>query len=169
MKLNIKKITSVLLIVLLCSAIYLNLSHNSKNENGDRAKILGEAAYVNNNVEIEEPEPFSARRIERQKAKEQALELIEQVITDDTSDAETIKNAQQRKIIIAENMIKESDSETVLNAKGFEKVLVTIGEDGATVLVCMDTLLPAQVVQIQEAVSSAAGILPEKIKIVLSR
>ena len=167
MKLNGKKIITVLLLVLLCTAIFMNRQSNSNDE--DKAKILGEAAYVNNNVKIEEPEPFSGKRIERQRVKEQALELIEQVLSDTSSDEETRKEAQNKKIVIAENMVKEVDCETVLNAKGFENILVTISGDEATVIVNMSSLLPAQVVQIQEAVSSSSGILPEKIKIVLYR
>lgn len=167
MKFSGKKIISVLLIAMLCTAIFLNWKSNAGE--GDKAKMLGEAAYVNNDVKIEEQEPFSAKRIERQKAKEEALELIEQVLLDDVSDEETKKEAQSKKIAIAESMVKESDCETVLNAKGFENILVTISGEEATVIVDMGSLLPAQVVQIQEAVSSLAGILPEKIKIVLSR
>ena len=169
MKLNGKKIMSILLIGMLCTAIFLNWNYNTKHEDEDLAKVLGEAAYVNNDVKIDEPEPFSAKRIERQSAKERALELIEEVLNDESSDAEAKKEAQAEKIKIAGNMVKEVDCETVIGAKGFKNVLVTIGEDGATVLVQESTLLPAQVVQIQEAVSSSTGISPEKIKIVLSR
>lgn len=167
MKFSGKKIMSVLLIGLLCTAIFLNWKSNGTED--DKAKILGEAAYVNNDVKIEEQEPFHDKRIERQKAKEQALELIEQVLNDQSSDTDVKKEAQTKKIAIAENIVKESDCETILDAKGFKDVLVTISGEDATVIVNSASLLPAQVVQIQEAVSSSSGILPEKIKIVLSR
>lgn len=169
MKLNGKKIMSIALIGLLCTAIYMNWNHNSKAENEDLAKVLGEAAYVNNDVKLEEPDMFSDKRIERQTAKEQALELIEQILSDESCDKETRTKAQTEKLTIAENLIKETDCETVLVAKGFENILVTLNADSATVIVQSSTLIPTQIVQIQEVVSSSTGISPEKIKIVLSR
>lgn len=168
MKLSGKKIMSIALIGLLCVSIYLNWGYNTK-DNNDSAKILGEAAYVNNNVIIEEQDEFSKSRIDRQKSREYSLELIEEILNDETADSETKKNAQQEKLRISKAITQEADSEAILKGKGFENVLISIDGDSANVLVKAESIIPAELAQIQEVVSSYSGISPEKIKIILSR
>ena len=170
-KINSKKMISVALIGLLCCAIYLNWNYNSSQDltENDKAKLLGEAAYVNNDVTVKEPDRFELQRTEREKNREYALEIIDETLQDASSDEETKKNARTKKLQIADYMIAEADCETILKGKGFEDVLVTLNNDEANVLIKSETLVPIQMAQIQEVISSATGISPEKIKIVLSR
>ena len=168
MKLNGKKVISILLVGLLCTAIFLNYNYN--NDEKDNAKLLGDAAYVNNDVFVEdEMDTVSALKLERQKAKEYSISLLDKIIKDEMSSAEAKNNAQNEKIKIANSIVNESDCETILTSKGFENVIVTINNDLATVSLKSDTLLPAQLAQIQEIVSTSAKISPENIKIILSR
>lgn len=170
MKLSGKKVMSILLIGLLCTAIFLNYNYNNEDGTKDNAKLLGEAAYVNNDVLVEdEIDSLSSLKLERQKAKEYSLSLLDKIINDEKSSLEAQNNAQNEKIKIANSIVNESDCETILTAKGFENVIVTISDNTATVSLKSDALVPAQVAQIQEIVSTSGKIPPENIKIILSR
>lgn len=170
MKFNGKKIMSVTLVIMLCAAIYLNYNYNKDGSNGDTAKLLGEAAYVNNDVTVEDNiDTFESQKTEREKSKEYAMELLDEVISNEKSTADIIKEAQSKKIRIAESIVHEADCEAVLKSKGFSNVLITITDEMATVSLKVENLIPAQIAQIQEVISSTAKISPENIKIVLSR
>ena len=68
--------------------------------------------------------------------------------------------------LIAERMEKEAAIETLVKAKGFEKVVAVMGDKDITVVVKADELLPSQILQIQDAVISQTEISLENIKIV---
>ncbi len=169
MKVNGKKIMSIALIGLLCTAIYLNWTYSSEDENGgDTAKILGEAAYVNNDIQLEEGDIYADKRLEREKAREQSLELIEQVLADATADEETRKTAQQEKLDIANAIEFEATCESLLKSKGFNEVMVSITGQQAVVCVNVETLIPTEIAQVQDIISSTSGIEPSEIKIILA-
>lgn len=81
-------------------------------------------------------------------------------------DAETKAAATEKMTVIAERMEKESAIETLIKAKGFEKVIVIIGDNDTNIVVESDDLLPSQILQIQDAVTSQIEISLENIKIV---
>mgnify|MGYP003434890052 CR=1 FL=1 len=67
---------------------------------------------------------------------------------------------------VAERMEKEASIETLIKAKGFEKVVAVIGDKDVTVIVSAEALLPSQTLQIQDAVTSQTEISLQNIKIV---
>lgn len=169
MKVNGKKVMSIALVGLLCTAIYLNWTYSGADKSeDDTAKILGEAAYVNSDMQLDEGDVYADKRMEREKAREQSLELIEQVLTDNTADEGTRKTAQEEKLSIANAIQHEATCETLLKSKGFPDVMVSITGKQAVVCINVKTLIPTQIAQVQDVISSTAGIEPEEIKIVLS-
>lgn len=160
---------SVTLIGLLCTAIYLNWAYSNSDEGkSDTAKLLGEAAYVNSDVKVDDGDMFEEKRIERETAREKSLRLIGEILADDTADQATKDTAQKEKLKIANDIEYEATSETILKSKGFKDVLVTLTGSQAVVCINAESLIPTQVAQVQDVVSSTAGISPDEIKIVLA-
>ena len=84
--------------------------------------------------------------------------------------------SEQQKQTAIEDMIrltdvaeKETAAEILLEAKGFEDVVVSISESGVDVVVNAETLTDAQCAQIEDIVTRKTGALPENIIIQCSR
>ena len=64
-------------------------------------------------------------------------------------------------------MQQESDIESMITSKGFEKCIAVInGESASIVVKCSETLTPAELAQINTAVYEVAGIEPVNVTIV---
>lgn len=101
----------------------------------------------------------------RAKNKETLLEII---------NSQAISEAQKQEAI--ENMIqltdiaeKETAAEILLEAKGFEDVVVSISSSGVDVVVGAETLTDAQCAQIEDIVTRKTGTAPENIIIQCSK
>lgn len=84
--------------------------------------------------------------------------------------------SEQQKQTAIEDMIrltdvaeKETAAEILLEAKGFEDVVVSISESGVDVVVDAETLTDAQCAQIEDIVTRKTGASPENIIIQCSR
>ena len=67
---------------------------------------------------------------------------------------------------IALDIENESNIETLILAKGFEKCVAVVNGDSASVIVKCSGLLPSDIAQISEIVYEQAGILPANLKII---
>ncbi len=162
---SFKKISILFLAVLLCISIGLNWNYNEK-ESGDTAKLLGKAAYVSSNLEVEEND-YESQKIKCEIAREKALALLEEVLQNPASDKKQYDEAQAKKLAIASAIEAEALSCVQLESKGYADAVVYITADGASVYLPDTELSAVQVLQIQEIVASTANLLPEKIKIAL--
>ena len=109
---------------------------------------------------------FSATEISRQKARDEALEVLQAVVesVDSSEDAKT--EALAGISAIAEEIQKEANIESLLKAKGFEQCVAVLNGDSITVVVSADTLQPAQLAQINAAVYEQTGIAPAGVTII---
>lgn len=110
---------------------------------------------------------FSSVAVSRQKARDEALEVLASV-AENAEASEQVKNDALASIAaLAKEMQYESDIESLIVAKGFEDCIAIINGDTASIVVkCPDTLLPAQIAQINEIVYSQASIVPANITII---
>ena len=101
----------------------------------------------------------------RAKNKETLLEII-----NSTSISEEQKqNAIEGMIALTEIAEKETAAEILLEAKGFEDVVVSISETGVDVVVNAETLTEAQCAQIEDIVTRKTGTATENIIIQCSK
>ena len=110
---------------------------------------------------------FSSVAVSRQRARDEALEVLNAVVDNEKADqavkAEALKEIQT----IAKEMEQEANIESVLVSKGFEQCVAVISGDSANVVVKHDgALQPAQLAQINAAVYEQTGIEPINITIV---
>ena len=109
---------------------------------------------------------FSATQISRQRARDEALEVL-QAVVDNTASSETAKNEALASIAaIADEIQKEANIESLITAKGFDQCVAVLNGDTATVIVRADTLQVAQIAQINAVVYEQTGILPSGITII---
>ena len=109
---------------------------------------------------------FSATQINRQKARDEALEVLQSVV--ESSDANDAMKAEALESIsaIAEEIQKESNIESLITAKGFEQCVAVLNGDTACIVVSADELQVAQIAQINAIVYEQTGILPSAITII---
>ncbi|MFI3206851.1 MAG: SpoIIIAH-like family protein [Clostridia bacterium] len=111
---------------------------------------------------IENSDALAQARIERQTSRDEALEILDDILDDDDADTDTKKTAIEQSSLIAQNMIKETTAENLIKAKGVEDAVVFISEDNCTVVAknAEENLLI-----IQEIIINQTGFALEQIQI----
>lgn len=182
MKFRKKQIILAALILALGTAVYLNWQFSSSQDLIDENSImstkeLGEAQFVNNNSvekpeeKIEEPknfsEYFSKAKTTRQKARDEATEMIKEILEDANSSEQAKSDAVKQASDLAKNIEQEANIENLIRAKGITDCLAFIQNDECSVVVGGgETMSESLAVTIKDIISGQGGIAPEKIKIV---
>lgn len=192
MKLGRKQLVLASLVLALGAAVYLNWQFSgvkalpTAGETTPAAGAtagpetqLGAAQLVNSvyvetvSDDLEERVPVAAKpaadvfaeaRVSRQTSRDQALELLDDVLEDAAADTEAKKAAVDQAAVIAQNILKETNVENLLKAKGFEECIATLSDEGCSVVVS-GTLEASQTLIIQEVVMEQTGVTADKIKI----
>ncbi|MBQ4111216.1 MAG: SpoIIIAH-like family protein [Clostridia bacterium] len=110
---------------------------------------------------------FSSVEVSRQRARDEALEVLNAVVdNDDASDA--VKAEAMAEIqTIAKEMSQETNIESILMSKGFAQCLAVINGGSANIVVRTDgQLQSSQLAQINAVVYEQAGIEPINITVV---
>ncbi|MBQ7384588.1 MAG: SpoIIIAH-like family protein [Clostridia bacterium] len=130
--------------------------------NGD----IGETSATTPPPSTDADSYFSSVQINRQRTRDEAIEVLQSVV-DNQSSTETAKNEALAEINkLATVMETEANIETLIIAKGFEECVAVISGESASIVVSSDGLIPAQISQINEIVYQQAGILPVNITII---
>ncbi len=107
---------------------------------------------------------FAASQLSRQKARDEAMEVLQGVIDNENSDEEAKATALADIAKMAEDMEAEANVETLIMSKGFAQCVAVISDKGISVVVDVDetALTAAQVAQINAIVYEQTGITPDK-------
>ena len=167
------QIAVAVMLVALGAAIWLNTKYLPSS-----TKYLGEASYVNTTEDEGESVQTSAKpqnetedyfetaKKERTKARETAMETVEEMLDNDKLTEAEKKTVLEKIEKIGTNIEKENNIETLLKAKGFEKALAVISEDGIDIVVYSKGLTSAETLQIQDVVTEHTDIPLANIKII---
>ena len=109
---------------------------------------------------------FSATQVSRQRARDEALEVLQSVVDSADADEATKTEALLEIADLARAMEAEANIETMVLAKGFERCVAVINGETCSVVVNGGELQETQIAQINEIVYEQAGILPVNIRIV---
>lgn len=104
-------------------------------------KTLGEATFVDGTTEPStkaENDYFSSARLDRQTARDSALEELQKVINATDESEESRLAASQGVVRLTTNMEIENKIESLVQAKGVKNCLAVISEDGTRVDVIVD-------------------------------
>ena len=175
-KFGIRNIVVVLSVLLIGAAVFVNWTifggNNDTDDsgaNGNSALVGGAAAdnggtSANGNTN-EETDFFAASQIERQRARDEAIEVLQNVVDDATSLDAAKEQALAEIAAIAANIETEANIESLIKAKGFEECVAVINGDKANIVVKSEGLRPNQLSQILEIVYLQANILPANVSI----
>ena len=160
---------SVLLIAVAVLLNWLLFANGSKKAAGYQGYDKQTTEQPKSNEETEKTTTdayFSATQVSRQRARDEALEVLQSVV-DNAEAAETTKNEALTGIAtIADEIRKEADMESLITAKGFEQCVAVLNGDSVSIIVKADTLQPSQIAQINEIVYTSTGIQPANVTII---
>ncbi len=109
---------------------------------------------------------FTSAQISREKARDEALEVLKTVANSEDALQETKEAALADISRIALDMEQEANIESLVVAKGFKQCVAVKNGDQISVIVETEGLLPAEAAQIKEIVYEQTGITPAGIKII---
>lgn len=166
------QIAVAVMLVALGAAIWLNTKYLPSS-----TKYLGEASYVSNTEDKGDAvqtaakaesasDYFTTAKKERTKAREEAVETIEELLDSDKLTDEDKKSALAKIEKIGSDIEKESNIESLLKAKGFKKALAVISDGKIDIVVQSEGLTSAETMQIQDIVTQQTDISLADIKII---
>lgn len=184
MKFGKRQLVLASLVLALGAAVYLNwqftgtnkLPVSDKPETSDTSSQLGAAQLVNS-AYIEtvsddlrqrsgsSTDAFAEARMNRQTSRDEAIELLDNVLESAEADTDAKREAVEQSAEIAQNILKEANVENLLQAKGYSKSVAYLSEGQCSVVVSGE-LNEGDMLIIQEIVMDQTGITADKIKIV---
>ena len=154
MKLWKRNAIAAAIVLFVCGAVYLNWSYSQDTAAG---KTLGEAALVGSQQDPltapqkeeeatgTEPEHdpaaqkdgsyFSAARLNRQQARDNALSLLQEAAGDEKADQKAVDEANAAIQTMADATMTEAQIENLIVAKGYADCVAFLGEDSISVVV----------------------------------
>lgn len=185
MKLWKRNAIVVIIVLFVGAAVYLNWSYGQSADVGAEAeatgKLLGEAALVSGNSEstadqteagVEETKTmtgyFASARLNRQQARDSALEILQQAAEDAMADQTIIDDANASIQALADHTLSEAQIENLVIAKGYADCVCYINESSASVVVAATEagLTDADTARIAEIVMDETGLNASQIKII---
>lgn len=109
---------------------------------------------------------FASITLQRQQARDEAMEVLQTVAASSTALDEAKEAALADINRLALDIEREANIETLIQSKGFEQCIAVINDQNCNVIVKTTGLLPGDVAQISEIVYEQAGILPDNLKII---
>ncbi len=109
---------------------------------------------------------FSTTVLSRQKARDEALGVLQTVVESNEALEATKTQAFADISQIAKDIESESNIETLVEAKGFEDCVAVVSGGTANIVVKSSGLLANDIAQINEIVYEQSGILPVDVRIV---
>ena len=109
---------------------------------------------------------FSDVQVSRQRSRDEAIEVLQSVVDNESSTATAKDEALAEIQKLAKVMETEANIESLIVAKGFAECVAVISGDSASIVVKSDGLIPSEISQINEIVFEQAGIEPVNIKII---
>ena len=167
MKIGKRHVILAGLVLALGSAVYLNW-HFAPSEGfiaPTRSNVsrtdLGKAEYVSAEINTNASNKGSVlaeSRLNRQTARDKALDELEKQLKDTSADSETRAKALEARTLHIKNIQTENTAETLIKAKGFSDCLVFINGDKVSVLIPeSDNLTSEKVSVITEIIKTQTG------------
>lgn len=122
-------------------------------------EIPGETVFTSSGNVVNLQEANMMREQVRAQNKETLLDIINNSELSEEAKTDAIASM----VKLTENAAKECDAQMLLEAKGFENAVVSIGETGVDVMIGMEELNEAQRAQIEDIVKRKTNVSAENI------
>ena len=146
------------------AALVDNMNYDSE----DMGAGMGELGMTDEDIQssIVEENYFAIAVVSRSRARDESIELLNTIVNNAESMPDIRDKALKDIGIIAGEIEKEANIETIIKAKGFTDCVAVVSGENANIIVKTDGLMANEVAQIKEIVYEQAGINPGNIKIV---
>ena len=104
---------------------------------------------------------LSDARLTRQTARDEAVELLEDILKDDSAEV-----AVKQAAVDAQNILKETNIESLIEAKGFTECVAYINGESCTVVVNGDMEDEQNALIVRDIAVSESGVSAENVKII---
>lgn len=181
----------VAIVLFVGAAVYLNWSYNNQadgqpgSEKSSNDKVLGQTSLVSGNTEdgpdgddatvsgMEENQIpgtgyFATARLNRQQARDSALELLQQAAADEKADQAMVDEANASIQVMAAYTMSEAQVENLITAKGYGDCICFINDSSVSVVVSSteNGLNENDIAKIVEIVQEETGLSPQQITII---
>ena len=154
-------------VLIIGAAVWLNFTlFSGEDENIGYGSNNMSDNYSADAVQQPQGDYFSATQLSRQKARDEALEVLQSVVDNDEAVEATKEQALTEISKIADDIRLESNIETLIMSKGFDQCVAVINGDLVNIIVESDGLLANEVAQINEIVYEQTGTIPSNVKII---
>lgn len=182
-----KQVLIATLAVALGLAVYLNYylaqtelkSNVAGQTNGDTVTTttggnLGDSQYVNSttvqnsdsvNTTVTETPYFMQARANREAARAESLQTLQELVNDVNSSQAMIEDATEKILAVVQAGEQESKIESLVKAKGFADCVAYIEGASCNLVVQANELTAAQTLQITEIITAQSAVKSENIKI----
>ena len=154
MKKRTKIIVITVMVLLLGVTGYLNVMLNNSVSLKNETTTETTASY------------FSTYRTTRESTRDQEMLYYDAIIANETSSEDAIKNAENSKLSLINQMEQELVVEGLIKAKGFEDCIITISSENVNAVVKAKELTSTEVAQIVAVIQSQLATSIENIKII---
>jgi len=110
---------------------------------------------------------FEDYKANRQSVRDKEVSYLDSIISDKNSDAEMLKDAQDQKIEIVQQMENELTIEGLLMAGGFDDAIVTVQSGSVNVVIKAKEITKEEAAKILEIVRQETGESAQNIKVML--
>ena len=176
----------VAIVVFVGAAVYLNWSYNHQStqtdgNKGDTGKLLGQSTLVSgteDGADVQDgSDPtdvrtgtgyFASARLNRQQARDSALELLQKAAADEKADQTMVDEANASIQAMAACTMSEAQVENLVTAKGYGDCVCFIGDGSVSVVVSATEggLSETDIAKIMEIVQEETGLSAQRIKII---
>lgn len=142
--------------------VYVEDMENEENiELNSDEQSIGEAVLTSGNTALSS----AAIKLNREQVRSKTKEYYLEIMNSDGMDEATVQSATDSYMKLISDMEKESEAESMLLAKGFKNVIVSIGEDTVDVAIGGETLSDALRAQVEDIVCRKTGCTVDQIVI----
>ena len=173
-----KQIVLASLVTILGIAVYLNYvftdtgnfdlltaseTGSSETENYGEAQLTG-AEPAEETAETES-DYFTSARLERRKARDEAIETLAQTLGAQEMTDDEKELATEKALAVSAQIESENKIETLVKAKGFAECLAYVDADSARVIVRTDGLTAETANQIKNIIIEETGLAAENVSV----
>lgn len=111
-------------------------------------------------------EKLSDARMARQTARDEAVEMLEDILNDAEADSAVKEAAVSEASAIAQNILKETNIESLVAAKGFSECVAYINDNTCTIVVNGDMEDAQNALIVRDIAAAETGFSADQIKII---
>ncbi len=111
-------------------------------------------------------DPLDQFRLEREQLTARQEAQLNDIIYNDKTDADTVARAQAQLLSLLGRREQEMDLEGILQSRGFDGALVSVGERSANVLLCQEAVTSQESAVILDLVMRQTGLTGGNVKII---